>query len=779
MKKTKHWKKVPQISNFLNDYESAKNSHLINIQRIDRNKEIFEDRETKEVGRVSGRIRSSYKSKLLRKQLEWVYPNLEEPLLSSTRLFEVTRLGSDDTKNEAIHEDLLTYQWNSLLNPVQILNKSSRKFGIEGTAILKVGWELKKEESVKTVLSPILSRDPDKVNPILKRVHGTEMHKSMMDKLNSGESIPIGSESKEIKCCKIIKNQPRIEVKDNQSIIVDPKCKGVIEDMKFLIDIYETDYASLKANSGSYFNLEQIRKHIKSLSGSSSAEIEAETFILNEDTFEFTDLARKKVTMYEYWGYWDINDDGTLHPIVASWINGILIRLEDNPFPHKKIPYVFGAFTPIDNEIWGESNADLIRDDQNGATNIIRAMQDITAENAVGQEFIDRTLFQDDPVQMENYRKNRTVFTRKGADVKNGIFRKSVEPVPNVLFDVLGLYSSNASKMTGVGDFDNKDNRAVRSVSGDMISNDAVSNREMGILRRFVGMIKSASEMIIEMNREYILPSAVYMDAHNNKKTIDDISSLVGDFAVSIEVSTPQINNRKASRLMKLMDTAAGNMSAEVAGEHYAKIASLWGFKDLSDKVIENINRPPSEFEQKAQQIELERLELENRRIKLEILREAKLIESEDYKNKERDAKAYKISGYDANESKTRQGLNTAHTEKLIAQTELFNQEFDLIDSGVVQQNKELSDEFQHEANLEREKIRTDREIQLNELNKKNNKDDKEENDNNPYYDPKNKQEQIDYIKKGTLENDSYDPVGDVHRNILDKNSYNFLNKKL
>ena len=42
------------------------------------------------------------------------------------------------------------------------------------------------------------------------------------------------------------------------------------------------------------------------------------------------------MVMYEYWGNYDINDDGIAEPIVCAWVGSTVIRLELNPYPDKK-----------------------------------------------------------------------------------------------------------------------------------------------------------------------------------------------------------------------------------------------------------------------------------------------------------------------------------------------------------------------------------------------------------------------------------------------------------
>jgi len=94
------------------------------------------------------------------------------------------------------------------------------------------------------------------------------------------------------------------------------------------------------------------------------------------------------------------------------------------------------------------------------------------------------------------------------------------------------------------------------------------------------------------------------------------------------------------------------------------------------------------------------------------------------------------------------------------AQVKLFNQEFELIDTGVKREWEKEDNEFHHLANLEREEIRTKREQENIKL-----KDDKKNEDQT------SKEKNLDYIKRGTMQNDTYDAADDIFRNILNKNS--------
>ena len=76
------------------------------------------------------------------------------------------------------------------------------------------------------------------------------------------------------------------------------------------------------------------------------------------------DDLRRKVVAYEYWGFYDIEGDGVLHPIVATWIGDTMIRLELNPFPDEKLPFVLVPYLPVKRELYGEPDAELLEDNQ-------------------------------------------------------------------------------------------------------------------------------------------------------------------------------------------------------------------------------------------------------------------------------------------------------------------------------------------------------------------------------------------------------------------------------
>jgi len=758
MGKYTNWKKEPTLDDLRKDYKNAKPSHNKQLDRIKKYIDLYNESQAVEQKKGLKRKRSTYRSRLLKKQLGWIIPNIESPILSQKNIFTLTPKTTNAINRRKKNANILNHQWDKEIGKVRLINRAVRKYAIEGTCVFKVGWKTTIKKIPKKVEKFKLETDPKKIDIMLAKASGDkQLIEKMRQFYNKYNGLPFEIEIvEEIDEC-IVENRPLLEVKDNKAIIIDPSAKGIWSNVKFVIEILETDYATLKS-SNSYFNLKYIRNYVKNMSGINTNEFLTETMqdYDEEDLFQFSDLARKKFTMYEYWGYWDINDNGTLVPIVASWVGDKLVRLEENPYAHKSIPYVVCAYEPIDDEIWGEPEAVVLEDDQKALTGTYRAMQDITNETAIGQEFIDDSIFKT-PLEKQNYEAGRTVHVRKGVDMTKAIFRKSIEPVPQTLLNMKNIYNEHATLLTGVLDMDGGETRKQQSITGAPIRYDAKTNREMGILRRFLNGLEEIGNLILSMNREYLLDDYIY---GKNSEQLQNIDDLDNDFVVEVDILTPAVRDLIASRILTMMQTNAAFMTPQIAALHYEKVARLWNQNDLADGVIEETFKEPSEAELLAQQLELEKMKLENKKAQIELLVKAKEMELKDAKiadilsdisNEYKDAKREK--------ELAEAELALAQADKMEAQVDLFRQEFDLIQSGVKREWEKEDKEYQHLANLEREQVRTDREQKNIELKKEQNQE------------KSSKEKNLDYIREGTLYNMEYDPADDVFRNIKDKNS--------
>lgn len=610
------WLKEPSYQDFKNDLENSSSFHE------EYKKKLLQYEEDREGGpKIEARPgKSTARPKIVRKNAEWKYPKLEDPFLNTEDMFEIRPRTWEDAKAAEQNELLLNYQWSTKINKTKLINDIVRYIVDDGTVIVKTGWEVEEKMVKITQEEPIYASPEESLILMENAVKTGQMsEEEFVARMQAGELMQIGTREVEIEVPKIVKNQPKYEVCNNANIIIDPTCEGYIQEANFIIHEYDTNIAELKKEeyfkdpetgevSGVYKNLDLIRDE-----DGKAVYDEHKSQAYND--FKFADKARKKLTAYEYWGYWDINGDDVLVPIVATWVGEVLIRLEENPFPHKRLPFSLAQYMPVKKEVMGEPDAELLRENQESIGKLTRAAHDITSEQAVGQEFIDESLLPSIGVRQQ-YEKGNTVYYRTGMNPKTSIYKKTVDPVPPAVFNMIQWQQADAESLTGTKAFHG-------GISGDALGDsvgavrtalDASSQRELSILRRLSEMFKDIARLTIAMNQAYLSEEEVVRVTNEEFVTIrrDD---LAGEFDLKIDVSTPEKDEDTANKLNMLLQTNAASMDPAEARIYRARIAKLWKQPDLAKSI--------EAYEPKADPIqeELQALALEEAKLRIMIAR--------------------------------------------------------------------------------------------------------------------------------------------------------------
>ena len=681
------WNNEPTFDDLNNDFIEAMNYHEEFKAKLLTRRKNFEGGPDIEAPKG----KSKYKPKLIRKNAEWKYPALEDPFLSNNDLFKINPRTWEDEKAARQNELILNYQWNVLINRVKFINDLVRADVNEGTAIVKVLWN--SEWGTKTVEEEkeMFMSVEESFMHLMTMLQNGEITQDEFDrKTSSGELVSKGTEKVYVERETLIKNQPEYEVCNPANVIIDPTCDGDLSKATFVAHEYNTSLAELKKDeyvktiekyeeinpeTGEKITVEKVTESgfYKNLD---SIDIDSVEFVSDEhgseaaNTFRHKDKARRKIRAYEYWGYWDVQGDGVLKSIVATWVGKTLIRLEENPFPHKKIPFAITTYMPVMREIHGETDGDLLIDNQESIGKMTRAAHDITAQQAIGQEFIDEQLFAS-PVQKANYENGRTVYVRHGVDLKNSIYRRSVDPIPNSVFQMIEMQNSDAESLTGTKSFSSGiGSQALGSVAAGIRSaTDATSKRELSILRRLNQLLNEVARLTIA-NNQGLLREEEVIRITNDWVTIrrDD---LAGEFDLIVDVSTPEQDNDKAEKLFKLMQTNAASMDPKIAGKHYIKLANLWKMPDLARDVQEIIEQAPPPPDPRAEEILNNQLE-ESR---LKLLKIQKEMEEIDSRIHERVSRSLE-NDTDIREKNARAELQEEKAREIRAKTDLLDQQF-------------------------------------------------------------------------------------------------------
>ena len=578
------WENPPKIEDLKQDLTEAQSAHTDHIINVENWLDALNGKQKLSI--KPGR--SKIVPKLIRKQAEWRYASLSEPFLSTDDLFNTSPATFEDKKAAEQNGQVLNYQINCKIDKTKFIDEYVRTCVDEGTAIIKLGWDYK-EETVEVEV------------PVMEQVAVTDpmlIQQMQAQGQQPVQAVQVGVEMQEQ--VKIIKNQPTIEVCNYVNVIVDPTCEGDIDNAEFVIYSFETSMSQLKKD-GRYKNLDVVNLDSGSVLSTPDHSVD------DGSNFTFKDKPRKKIVAYEYWGFWDINDTGEVEPFVATWVGDTLIRLEENPFPDKKLPFIIVQYLPRRKSVYGEPDGVLIEDNQKIIGAVTRGMIDVIGRSANGQMGTRK-----DALDVSNYRK-----FERGEDFK---FNSNVDPrqafhmetypeIPGSALNMLTLQNNEAESLTGVKAFSSgiTGQALGTTATGIRSALDATSKRELGILRRLANGINQMGRKIISMNAEFLGDEEI-IRVTNEEFVAINREDLGGMYDIKLNISTAEADTEKAQELSFMLQTMGNNMPPEMSQMVLADIAKLRKMPELS-KRIQEYKPQPDPMAQQMKELEMQLLQ--------------------------------------------------------------------------------------------------------------------------------------------------------------------------
>jgi hypothetical protein len=557
----------------------------------------------------------------------WSYPSIEEPILSKKDLVSLEPRTHEDKLAAQINQIILNQQIQNDMDFNAFINKSTRNLVIDGTLIVKIAWNRKFEKIKKIV--PIYKKVP-KIDP--------QTGLAILDPLTGEylmEDVKVGTEVKIVE--DMTENFPVLEVCDIKKIVIDPTAKGDIDKANFIIHEYETNLSNLH-KKGIYKNLNLVKFNYSNVSSMNESDM---------DNFNFGDKARKRLWVKEYWGYWDIDGDGKTEMIVVTYIDDIIIGLEVNPLPFNKLPFEICHYEPIAESNYGEPDAEVIGENQENIGAVTRAMIDIIAKSASGQEALPEGWLsahnQRKYENGENYKYNPMVHP------KDAVYMHVPPEIPNSVFNFIQHQHNEVHEMVGKKPFAIGKVGSSTSATAIRGSLDATAKRELGVLRRYVKMLERSFKKMIELNRIFLTDKQMFRIT-NDKYLIVNREKMFGKFDIKISVTTPEDTENKISKKSFLLQTLGNTIPFDITKELMADIAKLENDPETEKKLREYQPQPdPIEEERKRLELELIKWQIE----------------------------MYKSS---VTENTTDAQLNTAKAKEVIAKVEKIKSETDKID---------------------------------------------------------------------------------------------------
>lgn len=621
------WKNEPTLLSLKSDLEACKTHHDSQVAKIDKWRDLLAVSGSAKPPKIKGR--SSVQPKLVRRQAEWRYSALSEPFLGTDNLFTIEPRTFEDEAAVKQNQLLLNWQFSTKLDKIKLIDDYVRSAVDEGTCIVKLGWN--RVTTMVTEEVPIYSfyplQDEQGLQLLqqaveLKQSNPREYQETIPDDFKEAvnyfeetgfpvTAIQSGSEEQEVE--HIIENAPVVEVLNPSNVYIDPSCLGDLDKALFVVNTFETNKAELQ-KTGLYKNLDKVNWE----GNSPITEPDHET--TTPDDFNFNDSPRKKVIAYEYWGFYDIHGTGELVPIVATWIGDILIRMEENPFPDGKVPFVVVQYIPIKRDIYGEADAELLEDNQRILGAVTRGMIDSLGRSANAQQGFAKGML--DPLNRKRFENGEDYEFNPSLSPNGGLIEHKYPELPQSAILMVQMQNQEAEALTGVKAFsgglagDAYNTRVATAIRGVL---DAASKREMSILRRLAkGMIK-IGEKICAMNAEFLSEEEVIRVTNRQYVTIKR-EDLKGNFDLKVDISTAEVDNAKAQDLGFMLQTLGPNMDSGITMMILAEIAELKRMPVLAER-LRTYQPQPDPLAVEQQQLEIEKLKAEIAKLQSETIK--------------------------------------------------------------------------------------------------------------------------------------------------------------
>lgn len=639
--------KADLLKTLKQDLSSAKDMKAAIDQRVAERRDIYNGKPygNEEEGK------SKIVVKLAKRQSEWAHAKIKDPFVSTPEIVKCNPVTFEDVQAARQNELLLNYQFCRQFDRYKFMTKAIKVLDVDATLVVQTGWVYEDEEI--TQMTDVVEVDE----------HGNEFITTQI-----------------VPTIRVKKNQPTARVCRSEDVFIDPTCQDDIDNAQFVIFRYETDLSTLKKD-GRYKNLDKLKEAGDELSSDEDFDPEDET------EFKFSDKARKKLLVYEYWGNYDIDDDGEVEPIVCAWIGGTIIRLGTNPYPDKKPPFIVVPFSSVPFQLHGENNIDLIEDNQKVITATTRGIINNMAQSTNGQVGIRKGAL--DAIQRKKFFSGKNFeFNGSPADFWQGSFNQ----IPGSAFDMMALQNNEAESLTGTKAFS-------QGLTGNALGNtataargvmDATASRTLDTVRNIAeNLIKPLMRKWMAYNSEFLSEEEVVRVTNSEFVPIrrDD---LAGNIDIDISISTAEDNSMKMQELTFLLQTLGNTLPFELTQKVLAQIARLSRQPEL-EKDIEAFKPQPDPMAEQMKQLEMAKLQAEVQYL------QARAFAAQASAGEDDADKAEKLAQAE---------LKRAQARKLMSEADNLDLKF-IADDGQVKHREDIEKEqMKHQQKLELEDMK-------------------------------------------------------------------------
>jgi len=555
------------LSNLKQDFEDSKNSKSLLNDKIVKYKKYYN-------GEPLGNEKegkSKFVSKDIKKLLKWQLPIILEPFVNTTEIVKCEGTDAIGEQKAPIISKYLNLLYNKKFDKYNFIKKSIKLLQRETTVVVRTGWKFKTKNIIV--------------------------------------DTPMGQIEQEVP----IVNEPTQRICKLEDIFIDPTADNTngFGSPDFIIYRYDTTISNLRENVP-YFNKSSIEKiaqekindklYSDTALGSQRNLEQIENGIDND--FISSDVSREKVTVYEYWGKYDINQDGIAEDIVCVWVNDTIIKLEDNPYPDNEIPFIICNFDPEPFEMYGESAIDDLIDNSHLKTLVYRGIIENLASANIGQKGIQKGAL--DSINMKRFIQGNNF--EYNNNFNGEIWQATYNQLGSMPFEVMNMLDNENQMLSGVTA------QAIGEHTGGMSATES-SNLESATQRRMLDLVRNIAENLIRpLMKKWLAYSSEFVSQQefaemvgSNSQELQDLD-LTKDYHYNMLVTTQGIDDKKAQQLAFLLQTSQQSQDPEISKMLYVKLLKL-NKMFIEAKQLESYQPQPNPIQQQEQTLSLKQLE--------------------------------------------------------------------------------------------------------------------------------------------------------------------------
>ena len=540
------------------DFDGANSTHSSVMSRVEQSRDIYKAKNSRDPKAVSDVPNDAYKSSMkmkdVKRAVETSLPDITAPFLTTNDIVDFQPKEAGASAKAEALTKLINKQFNKGIDKIEFIETLAHNIQVDGTVVVKVGW-------------------------------GDDM--------------------------------PTLENIMLSELLLDPSARRM-KDLRFAIQRRKVMISEIKNNTNWYGkHSDEVLRGLSPIT-TNEFDDENEYGYGRDDSFNFDDKVRDMVEVFEYYGVYDLEGNGTLVPILAIWVEETLLSLEPSPYPDhwNGIPFEAAVYKRRPFNIYGESLPELLDDYQKIRDGFMRGIMENANASTNAQTFMKKGGM--DVVNKRKFINGARHIETNGAPsdiMEQGTFNE----IPASIFGVMAQMKTEQEELAGVGSFNaGLDPRALNSgtsATAVNLTQDNSQKRVLQITRHIAEMLERAFSKWADLNMA-LLQNGTIKDGDDfiplNGQMLD------GQYDVTITAGTAGVKQIKLQSLNTMMQQVipmAGELDPSLVPMMLAQMADLLEMPVLSeklsqitDKVEEQMKQPeqPDPMQEMAVQMEMQ-----------------------------------------------------------------------------------------------------------------------------------------------------------------------------